>query len=75
MIHLYYFRFSDWKPVASGKYLLFMCDGTSRFGYYDVVLDRFQVPHKASFIPEDDIEFWAEIPSLRTLQANEGNEP
>ena len=75
MIHLYYFRASDYEPGRNGDYFLFLhsgevCVATYFRGafYKNEIFDSFQIPIR-------DIKYFAEVPSMRVLDANEGREP
>jgi len=91
MIHLYYFRASDYEPGRNGDYFLFLHSGEVYVATYvkgtfykNEIFDSFQVPKGAFYeneifdsfqIPIRDIKYFAEVPSMRVLDANEGREP
>lgn len=71
MIHLYYFRASDYEPGRNGDYFLFLHSGEVYVATYvkgAFIFDSFQIPIR-------DIKYFAEVPSMRVLDANEGREP
>ena len=73
MIHLYYFRASDYEPGRNGDYFLFLHSGEVCVATY--VKGVFYKNKAWLQVPIRDIKYFAEVPSMRVLDANEGREP
>lgn len=68
MIQLHYYRTFDYLPGRDEDYLLFMCDGSLRIGLF--LNGKFFDDSYEIEIPQDDIKYFAEIPSMGCLDAN-----
>lgn len=71
MVFLHYSDINEFIPVEEGQYLLFINDGTVNTGFWSNETSAFMVDWcRGVYYPQEDIVFWAEIPSIRNLETN-----
>lgn len=71
MIFLYYYDLKEQAPYEEGQYLVFMNDGTVVTGFWSKETNAFMVDWcRGVYYPQEDIVFWADIPSIGKLETN-----
>lgn len=71
MIILRYYDIRDDAPYTEGEYMVFMTDGTVKTGFWNKKNWAFMVNTcRGVYLPEEDIAYWANIPSLGALDDN-----